>query len=177
MDFDLTEEQRLLKDSVNRLIADQYAFEQRKKYMAEPSGWSQTIWSQLAELGLLGLPFEEQYGGFGGAGVETMIVMEAFGRGLVLEPYFATVILGGGLEPGRDLDFRLSHQTPQVDNPSVADQHQQQPKPAARLSGKRQAAGRHRIGGGAILRQFHQSRGQCRTLPVSRCTNGEPEVG
>src|ERR1700739_4652566 len=97
MDFDLTEEQRLLKDSVDRLIADQYAFEQRKKYMAEPSGWSQTLWSQLAERVLLGLPFEEQYGGFGGAGVETMIVMEAFGRGLVLEPYFATVILGGGL--------------------------------------------------------------------------------
>jgi pimeloyl-CoA dehydrogenase small subunit len=97
MDFDLTEEQRLLKDSVDRLIADQYAFEQRKKYMAEPAGWSQAIWSQYAEIGLLGLPFEEKLGGFGGGAVETMIVMEAFGRGLVLEPYFATVILGGGL--------------------------------------------------------------------------------
>ena len=97
MDFDLTEEQRLLKDSVDRLIADQYAFEQRKKYMAEPAGWSQVIWSQYAEIGLLGLPFEEKLGGFGGGAVETMIVMEAFGRGLVLEPYFATVILGGGL--------------------------------------------------------------------------------
>jgi len=97
MDFDLTEEQRLLKDSVDRLIADQYAFEQRKKYMAEPAGWGQAIWSQYAEIGLLGLPFEEKLGGFGGGAVETMIVMEAFGRGLVLEPYFATVILGGGL--------------------------------------------------------------------------------
>jgi len=97
MDFDLTEEQRLLKDSVDRLIADQYAFEQRKKYMAESSGWSQSIWNQYAELGLLGLPFEEKHGGFGGGAVETMIVMEAFGRGLVLEPYFATVVLGGGL--------------------------------------------------------------------------------
>jgi pimeloyl-CoA dehydrogenase small subunit len=55
------------------------------------------VWNQYAELGLLGLPFEEKLGGFGGGAVETMIVMEAFGRGLVLEPYFATVILGGGL--------------------------------------------------------------------------------
>src|SRR3954451_20928204 len=97
MDFDFSDEQRLLKDSVERLIADQYQFEQRKKYLAEPDGWSREAWKQYAELGLLGLPFEEKYGGFGGGPVETMIVMEAFGRGLVLEPYFATVILGGGL--------------------------------------------------------------------------------
>ena len=97
MDFDLTDEQRLLKDSVDRLIADQYQFEQRKKYMTEPEGWSLGVWQQYAELGLLGLPFAEAHGGFGGGAVETMIVMEAFGRGLVLEPYFATVILGGGL--------------------------------------------------------------------------------
>ena len=97
MDFDLTDEQRLLKDSVERLVADHYQFEQRKKYMAEPDGWSAAVWQQYAELGLLGLPFAEQYGGFGGGPVETMIVMEAFGGGLVLEPYFATVILGGGL--------------------------------------------------------------------------------
>jgi pimeloyl-CoA dehydrogenase small subunit len=97
MDFDLTDEQRLLKDSVDRLINDQYQFEQRKKYLAEPDGWGRDAWKQYAELGLLGLPFAEQYGGFGGGPVETMIVMETFGRGLVLEPYFATVILGGGL--------------------------------------------------------------------------------
>ena len=97
MDFDLTDEQRLLKDSVDRLVADQYQFEQRKKYMAEPDGWSRTVWQQYAELGLLGLPFAEAHGGFGGGPVETMIVMEAFGQGLVLEPYFATIILGGGL--------------------------------------------------------------------------------
>ncbi len=97
MDFDLTDEQRLLKDSVDRLIADQYQFEQRKKYLAEPDGWSRNVWKQYTELGLLGLPFDEKHGGFGGGPVETMIVMETFGRGLVLEPYFATVILGGGL--------------------------------------------------------------------------------
>ena len=97
MDFDLTDEQRLLRDSVDRLINDQYQFEQRKKYALEPTGWSTAVWNQYAELGLLGLPFEETLGGFGGGAIETAIVMEAFGRGLVLEPYFATVILGGGL--------------------------------------------------------------------------------
>ena len=97
MDFDLTEEQRLLKDSVDRLVADQYGFEQRKKYALDPAGYSAPMWDQLTELGLLGLPFDETLGGFGGGAVETAIVMEAFGRGLVLEPFFSTVILGGGL--------------------------------------------------------------------------------
>lgn len=97
MDFDLTDDQRLLKDSVDRLIADRYAFEARKKLGEAPEGWSRAMWGQFAELGLLGLPFEEKHGGFGGGPVETMIVMEAFGRGLVLEPFLATVILGGGL--------------------------------------------------------------------------------
>jgi pimeloyl-CoA dehydrogenase small subunit len=97
MDFDLSEDQRLLKDSVDRLVLDQYQFEQRKKYIREPAGYSAAMWDQITELGLLGLPFEETLGGFGGGAVETAIVMEAFGRGLVLEPFFATVILGGGL--------------------------------------------------------------------------------
>jgi pimeloyl-CoA dehydrogenase small subunit len=97
MDFDFSDDQRLLRDSVERLIADRYSFEQRKQIAAERDGWSRAMWSQFAEMGLLGLPFEEAYGGFGGGPVETMIVMEAFGRALVLEPYLATVLLGGGL--------------------------------------------------------------------------------
>lgn len=97
MDFDLSDDQRLLKDSVDRLIADKYQFTQRKKYQAEPAGYAAENWTALAELGLLGLPFDEKLGGFGGGPVETMIVMESFGRGLVLEPFFATIILGGGL--------------------------------------------------------------------------------
>ena len=97
MDFDLNDEQRMLKESVDRLIKDTYAFETRKKYMKEPAGYSTALWEQYAEMGLLGLPFAEEYGGSGGGSVETMIVMEAMGRGLTLEPYFATVILGGGL--------------------------------------------------------------------------------
>jgi len=95
MDFTLTDEQRLLKDSVDRLMADRYGFDQRKNYLKDPGGWSATLWSQYAELGLLGLPFAENYGGFGGGAVEIMLVMEAFGRALILEPYLATVVLGG----------------------------------------------------------------------------------
>ena len=97
MDFELTEEQRLLRHSVERLFADHYAFEARKRYGQEPRGWSRDLWERYAELGLLGLPFDEEYGGSAGGPVETMIVMEQIGRALALEPYLATVVLGGGL--------------------------------------------------------------------------------
>ncbi|WGR93392.1 pimeloyl-CoA dehydrogenase small subunit [Bradyrhizobium sp. ISRA443] len=96
MDFDLSEEQRLLKESVEGLLTDTYDFEQRKKYMKEKGGWSKAIWGRFAEQGLLGLPFAEADGGFGAGAVEIMIVMEALGRALVLEPYLATVVIGGG---------------------------------------------------------------------------------
>jgi pimeloyl-CoA dehydrogenase small subunit len=96
MDFDLTEEQRLLKDSVDGLLTDSYDFEARKKYQKEKGGWSRSVWSKLAEQGLLGLPFAEADGGFGAGAVETMIVMEALGKALVLEPYLATVVIAGG---------------------------------------------------------------------------------
>jgi pimeloyl-CoA dehydrogenase small subunit len=95
MDFDLSDEQRLLQDSVTRLLSDRYAFDQRKQYLKAPEGFSTALWSQYAELGLLGLPFAEEYGGFGGGAQEIMLVMQAFGRALILEPYFATVVLGG----------------------------------------------------------------------------------
>lgn len=96
MDFDLTEEQRLLQDSVARLLADRYGFEQRKAYMKTPEGWSREIWAQYAELGLLGLPFSEDEGGFGGGAVETMLVAEQMGRAITLEPWLTTVVIGGG---------------------------------------------------------------------------------
>lgn len=86
----------MLKDSVDRLIAERYDFEQRTRYLASADGWSREMWNLYAEMGLLGLPFAEADGGLGGGPVDTMIVMEAIGRGLVLEPYFATVILAGG---------------------------------------------------------------------------------
>src|SRR6516165_11236662 len=96
MDFDLTEEQRLLKESLERLLGDRYAFEQRRSYTQTAEGWSRELWTQYSELGLLGLPFAEEYGGTAGGPIETMIAMEAFGRTLVLEPFLATVVLGGG---------------------------------------------------------------------------------
>jgi pimeloyl-CoA dehydrogenase small subunit len=95
MDFELSEEQRLLRDSLDRLLADHYGFAQRRLYLTEPEGWSRTLWRHYAELGLLGLPFAEEYGGFGGGAIETMLAMEAFGRVLALEPYLATVVLSG----------------------------------------------------------------------------------
>src|SRR5438045_4362179 len=96
MDFDLSEEQRLLKESIDGLLTDSYDFDARKKYQKEKGGWSKAVWGKLAEQGLLGLPFSEADGGFGGGGVETMIVMEALGKALVLEPYLPTVVIGGG---------------------------------------------------------------------------------
>ncbi|MEJ8572304.1 acyl-CoA dehydrogenase family protein [Microbaculum marinum] len=97
MDFDLSDEQRLLKDSVERLLADRYDFESRNGWLGGEPGWSRDMWARYAELGLLALPFASEYGGIDGGAVETMIVMEAFGRALVLEPYFPTVVLAGGL--------------------------------------------------------------------------------
>ena len=110
MDFDLSEEQRLLKDSVEGLLADSYDFDQRKKYAKEKGGWSKAVWNKLAEQGLLGLPFSEEDGGFGAGAVETSIVMEALGRALLLEPYLATVVLGGGfLRHGGSAEQKAAH--------------------------------------------------------------------
>jgi pimeloyl-CoA dehydrogenase small subunit len=95
MDFEPSDEQRLLLESVSRLLADNYGFAQRKTYLARPEGFSSEMWGKFAELGLLGLPFAEQYGGFGGGAQEIMLVMQAFGRVLVLEPFLSTVVLGG----------------------------------------------------------------------------------
>ena len=107
MDFDLSEEQSILKDSLDRLLADKYDFETRKKHMAAPEGWSQDMWQAYAEMGLLALPFAEDDGGLGGSAVETMIVMESLGRALALEPYFTTAVLGGGfVRLGGDDDQR-----------------------------------------------------------------------
>jgi len=96
MDFDLTDEQSLIKDQLDRLLADNYGFEQRQKYARSAEGWSTDMWGRYAEMGLMALPFAEDHGGIGGGPVETMIVMESFGRALALEPYFTTVVLGGG---------------------------------------------------------------------------------
>src|SRR5262249_57007292 len=104
MDFELTEEQQLLKQTCERYFADHYQFESRKRYAHEPRGWSLIAWKQYADLGLLGVPFAEQYGGFGGGPGEAMIVVEQIGRVPVLEPCLATVGLGGGFIAPRGSD-------------------------------------------------------------------------
>jgi pimeloyl-CoA dehydrogenase small subunit len=97
MDFDLSDEQRMLQDSVTRLLAEQCGFEQRGAMLDGSRDTATALWRQFAELGLLGLPFAEADGGFGGGAVDTALVMEALGRALAPIPYFSTVVLGGGL--------------------------------------------------------------------------------
>jgi pimeloyl-CoA dehydrogenase small subunit len=97
MDFDLSDEQRMLQDSVQRLLAEQCSFEQRQAMLAQPTHAGAALWRQFAELGLLGLPFAEADGGFGGGPVDTLIVMQALGRALAPVPYLATVVLCGTL--------------------------------------------------------------------------------
>lgn len=97
MDFDLSDEQSMLKQSLERLLGDRYGFEQRNRHMSEADGYSAQLWDDYAQMGLMALPFAEADGGLGGGPVETMIVMEALGGALALEPYFSTVVLGGAL--------------------------------------------------------------------------------
>lgn len=96
MDFDLNEEQSLLQDSIRRTLSDRYGFEARKAHMDGAEGWSREMWAAYAELGLLGLPFAEADGGFGGGAEEVLILAEQMGRHLTLEPWFATLVLFGG---------------------------------------------------------------------------------
>ncbi|MES2975676.1 MAG: acyl-CoA dehydrogenase family protein [Pseudomonadota bacterium] len=93
MDFTLTLEQQMLKDSAARLLADAYDFEQRSAYMVADQGWSKAIWRQYAELGFLGIGIPEEFGGTGGGAFETMVVMEEMGRRLTLEPYACTAVI------------------------------------------------------------------------------------
>ncbi len=97
MDFSFSEEQGLLQDSIQRYIQNSYTFDARQKILKSEEGFSRENWATFAELGWLALPFTEQSGGFGGTAVETMIMMEEFGKGLVVEPYVSTVIMAGSV--------------------------------------------------------------------------------
>lgn len=97
MDFTLSEEQQLLKDSVERFVRENYELSQRREHVASDDGFSRGHWATMAELGWLGAAMPEEYGGIGGGAAETMVIMEGFGNGLVVEPYFATAVLGGNL--------------------------------------------------------------------------------
>ncbi len=93
----LCEEQQMLVDSIGRFLKNDYDFETRRKLVKSDDGFSAEHWKTFAELGWLSVPFAEEHGGFGGNAVDVMLMMEAFGRALVVEPYIATVIMGGRL--------------------------------------------------------------------------------
>jgi pimeloyl-CoA dehydrogenase small subunit len=95
MNFELSDEQTLLAETIKRFVTTHYNFDARAKIMGLPGGFSTDVWAAIAEMGLLGLPFAETHGGFGGSTIDVMLVMEAIGEGLLVEPYLATVGLGG----------------------------------------------------------------------------------
>src|SRR5262249_57372904 len=95
MDFEFTDEQRLLRDSVDRLLADHYGFAQRRSYLAEPEGWSTALWSRYAEQGLLGLPFAEEYGGVWGGALDVVLVLGGVCGVLGLGAYFGQLVVCG----------------------------------------------------------------------------------
>ncbi len=97
MEFNYSEEQLALQDTLQRFISRDYDFDKRRAFSASPLGYSAEAWSQYAELGLLALPFPEELGGLGGNAVDIMLVMEQFGQGLLLEPFLSTVVTCGGL--------------------------------------------------------------------------------
>lgn len=97
MDFDFTEEQNALRDALSRQLERSYGFDKRKQIVAGPSGISDKVWQQLAELGALAVALPEAHGGLGGNAVDTMVVMHALGRRLVVEPYLPTVVVGAGV--------------------------------------------------------------------------------
>jgi pimeloyl-CoA dehydrogenase small subunit len=97
MDFNFTDEQQMLRDTVASYLADHYDFDKRRAVVTKEPGWRPEVWKAFAEeLGILGAPFPEDLGGLGGGAVENMIVMEEFGKALVVEPYLQTVVIAGG---------------------------------------------------------------------------------
>lgn len=96
MDFNFTEEQQMVRDGLARLVREEYGSETRREVIASDAGWRPEVWAQLAELGILGMPFSEEDGGFGGGAIDAMVVMEEFGKGLVVEPFVPTVVCAGG---------------------------------------------------------------------------------
>lgn len=114
MNFELSEEQRMIQQSVERFVDDNYDLNSRVDLSSKSPGFSTKNWHSMAELGWLGLPFEEEDGGFGGNQIDVLVVMEQFGRGLVLEPYLASIVMGGGALKRGGTDALKSEILPQV---------------------------------------------------------------
>ena len=115
MDFNFSSEQEQLRDTVNRLIEREYEFnKQRHAIIHSAAGYSEKVWASMAEIGVLGIGIAEAHGGFGGNAIDTMIVMEALGRSLMVEPYLATVVLGANLIQLAGSDAQKSSLLPQI---------------------------------------------------------------
>ena len=114
MDFTLSETQRMLAETTDRLMRERYGFEERKKILAGPDGFSRALWATFAELGLTGLGIDEEYGGLNGTMGDLAVVAEAFGRALVVEPYMPTIVLGAGTLSLAGSDAQRTELLPQV---------------------------------------------------------------
>ena len=114
MNFDFSEEQTMIKDSVSRFVREEYDFDTRRKIINSDEGMSREFWSMFAELGWLSVPFAEQYGGFGGAVEDIAAVMEEMGKGIVVEPYASTVVVFGGLLSASTNDALKSEVIPTI---------------------------------------------------------------
>lgn len=96
MNFELSDEQRMIQESVERFVTEKYDLESRTNSSNSDQGFSSENWQAMADLGWLALPFSEEEGGFGGNQIDVMVIMEQFGKGLVVEPYLASIVMGGG---------------------------------------------------------------------------------
>ena len=114
MNFDFTEEQTLLDNMVTSFVRDNYDWETRCSIVKTEEGWKKENWSQFAELGLLGVPFSEKHGGLGGSPTDLMIIMEQFGKGLVVEPYLPSIILAGGLITNLGSEKQINEIVPKI---------------------------------------------------------------
>ena len=114
MNFDFSEEQSQLREALGRLLDRGYEFHRRKQIIASDAGWSRELWRQLAELGALAIALPESHGGAGGTAVDTLVVMEALGRRLVVEPYIPAIVLGAGLVARAGSDAQRARLLPRV---------------------------------------------------------------
>ncbi|MEN8665590.1 MAG: acyl-CoA dehydrogenase family protein [Polycyclovorans sp.] len=114
MNFNFSEEQQQFRDSLDRYIREAYDFDARRAIVRSETGWSREVWQQLAEMGALAVALPEDHGGFGGNAFDTLLVMEALGRGMVVEPYLATVVLGAGLIADAGSDAQKAEILPAV---------------------------------------------------------------
>jgi alkylation response protein AidB-like acyl-CoA dehydrogenase len=113
MDFQLTDDQKMLQEALQKFVEGEYDFDSRKKVLASKFGFSEDVWKGLAEQGVLGIGLPEEHGGLGGP-VEAMVVMERFGAGLVLEPFMSSVVLCGGLIARHGLPSQQNEILPRI---------------------------------------------------------------